>query len=113
MPQFHLAMYYEQESGNVPDDLPQIIAEVEQFNEDLRNRGAWVAAAALTPSPGARVVLSGPDGGETTEGTYLPGPVQSGGFWLIDAASMGDAIVWAERVSRILRLPVEVREVSS
>ncbi|WP_062517418.1 YciI family protein [Demequina gelatinilytica] len=111
MPRYHLAMYYEQESGEFPDDLPQIIAEMERFEEELRERGILVTSAGFSPSTEARVVVSGPDGGETSEGTYLPGPVQSGGFWLIDAPNMGDAIVWAERFSRVLRLPVEVREV--
>ncbi|WP_062300279.1 YciI family protein [Demequina maris] len=109
MPHYHLAMYYDT-AGPVPDDLPQIMAEVETLNEEMRDNGAWVSAGGFAPAPEARVVAADAEGAETTPGTYLDGPEQQGGFWVIDATSMGDAIVWAERASRALRLPVEVRE---
>ncbi|BDZ60473.1 hypothetical protein Lsed01_02199 [Demequina sediminis] len=109
MPLFHLAMYYEQGSGEVPPDLDQIMAEVDALNDDLRDAGAWVTAAGFEPAPQARVVTALPDGAETTDGPYLATAEHQGGFWLIHARSMGDAIIWAERASRALRLPVEVR----
>lgn len=112
MPHFQLAMYYEQASGEVPEDLDQIMAEVDEFNDELRDAGAWVTTAALEPSPRAHVVRADAHGAETDDGPYLPTEEQLGGFWIIDAASMGDAIVWAERASRVLRLPVEVRELA-
>ncbi|WP_062388599.1 YciI family protein [Demequina iriomotensis] len=111
MPQYHLAMYYDQESDAVPDDLPQIMAELEALNAEMRDAGAWVMAAGFDPAPEARVVRADPHGAETTVGAYLPSQEQQGGFWLIEAHSMGDAIVWAERASRVLRLAVEVRAV--
>ncbi|SEJ70828.1 YciI family protein [Demequina mangrovi] len=111
MPQFHLAMYYDQDGREVPDDLPQIMAELEALNAEMRDKGVWVTAAGLEPAPDARVVRADEHGAETTVGPYLDVPEQAGGFWLIEAASMGDAIVWAERASRVLRLAVEVRQV--
>ncbi|WP_062288676.1 YciI family protein [Demequina phytophila] len=110
MPRFHLAMFFDT-TAPPPDDLPQIMAEVETLNEEMRDNGAWVTAAGFGPATEARVVASDDHGAETTVGTYLSGEVQQGGFWLIDAPTMGDAIVWAERASRALRIPVEVREV--
>ncbi|WP_062464419.1 YciI family protein [Demequina soli] len=112
MPHFHLAMYYEQISGEVPDDLPQIMAEVDALNEEMHDAGAWVTGAGFAPAPDARVVVSGPEGGETTVGPFLDTPLHQGGFWIVDAPTMGDAIVWAEKASRALRLPVEVREIN-
>lgn len=109
MPRFHLTMYYPQASGEVPENIDEIMAEVEALNDDLREAGAWVAAAAFEPAPRARVVTSTDEGCDTADGPYLATEEQSGGYWIIETRGMGDAIVWASRASKALRLPVEVR----
>ncbi|WP_296665838.1 YciI family protein [Demequina sp.] len=113
MSHFYLSMYYEQESGHTPGDLPQIMSEIDAFNDELRDDGAWVTAAAFEPAPRAHVVTTDPEGSETTDGPYLRTEEQSGGYWVIEARTMGDAIVWAQKASHILRLPIEVRKLAA
>ncbi len=113
MTRFHLAMYFDQESGVVPTDVRRISAVVGELNNELRDRGAWVMAAGFEPSPRAHVVTADDEGADTADGPYLHTGEQAGGFWIIDAPTMGDAIVWAERASRMLHLPVEVRALAA
>lgn len=110
MGEYLLSMHYGQESSDVPDDLPEIMARVEALNEKLRQDDAWVWAGGLTPAPTAKVVHAR-HSGETlvTDGPFLETREALGGFWVIRASSMEAAVMWAAEASTALGIPVEVR----
>ncbi len=109
MPQFLMTLYFDQQSGEVPADFDAVMARIDAFNDHLRDKGAYVMTFGLEPSPRAQVVRADSHGASTDDGPYLPTKEQAGGFWIIKVDSMGNAVVWAERASRVLGLPVEVR----
>jgi hypothetical protein len=113
MPQYLLNII--QPVGEVPppEDLEPVMRELAALNEEMKAAGAWVFAAALHQPETSTVVRADGDGVLTTDGPYAEGKEFVGGFDLIRAADLDDALGWAGKLARILGgLPVEVRPVA-
>ncbi len=92
------------------DEMQAAFAAVEAFNADLRAKGAWVFACGLMPVDTATVVRAH-EGDEviTTDGPFAESKEHLGGYWVIEAASLDDALAWAAQGSRACKGAVEVR----
>lgn len=92
-----------------PAATQTMYADVEAFNEQVRQAGAWVYANGLMPAETATVVRV--TNGETvlTDGPYLETKEHIGGFWIIDVADLDAALEWAAKGSIACQGPVEVR----
>lgn len=113
MPQYLLNIV--QPVGQVPppEALEPVMRDLAALNEDMRAAGVWVFAAALHQPEASTVVRADGDGVLTTDGPYAEGKEFIGGFDLIQAADLDEALVWAGRLARVLGgLPVEVRPVA-
>lgn len=90
-------------------DMNQVFADVEKFNADLQAKGAWVFAGGLQPVSSAATVDA--TGAETTitDGPYAESKEYLGGFWVVRAADLDEALAWAKGASKACRLAVEVR----
>ncbi len=100
----------ESEFADTPvEEMQQAYQQVDQFNAELRDSGAWVFAGGLHPSSTATVVRS--SGGEvvTTDGPFVEIKEQLGGFWVIEAADLDVALAWAAKGAAACMGPVEVR----
>ena len=76
------------------DDL---VAAVLNYTQELRKAGALVELSRLHPSSkGARVKLQGKDR-TVTDGPFAETKELVGGYWIIQANSMDEAIAWAKR----------------
>ncbi|SRR5208337_72340 len=65
----------------------------------------------FAPPGDARTVRQHPDGSqEVLNGPSRPGPEQAGGYFLIEAGSMDEAVEWAQR-GRFLTGSNEVRQI--
>ena len=83
------------ESGQMPSD--ELIAAMGKYNEELMNAGVLLDLSGLQPtSRSARVKFSG---GKTTviDGPFAETKEVIGGYWLIKANSLQEAIEWARR----------------
>ena len=92
-----------------PEQMEQMYAQVNVFNEELQRNGMWVFAGGLHPPTTATVVRS--TGGDvvTTDGPFSEAKEQLGGFWVIDAPNLDVALAWAAKGSAACGAPVEVR----
>ena len=83
------------EAGVLPDE--KLLAEMGKYNEEMAKAGVMLAGEGLHPSSkGVRIRLSG--GKYTvTDGPFAEAKELVAGFWLIQATSMEEAIVWAKR----------------
>ena len=80
----------ESEAGVMPSE--ELLAAMGQYNEELAKAGALLAGEGLHPSSrGARVRFSG-DERTVVRGPFGPPNELIAGFWLIQAASLDDAI---------------------
>lgn len=110
MSQYLLSVYH---AGSGPElskeEMEQSFADVEALNHQLTDAGAFVFAGGLLAPESATVVrLSGGDL-VVTDGPYTETKEHLGGFWVIEAPDMDEAMTWARRATVACRLPVEVR----
>lgn len=110
MKQYMLAVH-DVEGAVMPegDDLAKLFADVEAVNEQLREAGAWVFGGGLMPPATATVVRA--ENGRTvlTDGPYAETKEHLGGFWVIRAADLDEALRWAGKATVACRAPIEVR----
>ncbi|MEU5951302.1 YciI family protein [Streptomyces sp. NPDC047525] len=109
MNQYLLSIY--QPDGGVPDPefLEPIMRDVEAVNAELREAGAWVFAGGLFPPSTATVVRLKDNEVLTTDGPYVEGKEHLGGFTVIRAADLDEALAWGRKLARAITLPIEVR----
>jgi hypothetical protein len=92
-----------------PEAMQKMYKAVDVFNQEVRAAGAWVFAGGLHPANVATVVRA--QGGKivTTDGPFAETKEQLGGFWVIRAADLDEALEWAGKGSEACGAPVEVR----
>ncbi len=101
--------------GSVDDAAPseeviqQMFADVDKFNQKVRDAGKWVFAGGLEPITTATVVDATGDSPTVTDGPYSEAKEFLGGFWVIEAADLDEALQWAKEGSAACGGAVEVR----
>ena len=104
--------------GNVDDAMPsddviqQMFKDVEAFNDKVRAAGKWVFAGGLEPITTATTVDATGEAPTVTDGPYSEAKEFLGGFWIIEAADLDEALTWAKQGSAACGGPVEVRPFS-
>src|SRR5579864_4880836 len=84
------------EKGAMPS--AELVGEMMKFNKTLEDAGALIALDGLHPtSKGARVTLAGGKP-KVTDGPFAESKEVIGGYWIIRAGSLQEAIDWAKRV---------------
>ncbi len=82
-----------------PEQMAEIMPHWMAFEEEIKASGAYVAGEALESSNHATTVRVG-DGGErmVTDGPYAETKEKLGGFYLIEAGSLDEAVAIAKKV---------------
>jgi hypothetical protein len=91
------------------EETPKLIAAVDAFNEEVRAAGAWVFAGGLEPIESSTVVDATASQPTITDGPFAESKEYLGGFWVIEAANLDEALDWAKRGSAACAGSVEVR----
>jgi hypothetical protein len=110
MKQYLLSVHtVEGEPMPAAEEITAMYGAVDAFNHEVREAGRWVFAGGLHPADTATVVRVRDDEIITTDGPFSETKEHLGGFWVITAADLDDALAWAGRAARACRGPVEVR----
>ncbi len=110
MKQYLLAVHMvEGEPQPSEDEIQQMFKDVDALNAEIRRAGSWVFGGGLHPPAIATVVRVSDGEVVTTDGPFAESKEQLGGFWVIKAADLDEALAWASRATRACRAPVEVR----
>ena len=111
MPQYLVAIYH-------PDDYdPSVeteamIDEIHALNREMMAAGARVFVAGLAPVSSARSLRAQPNGKVlATDGPYTETKEHIGGFWVLEAADLNEALAWGRKAAVACRAPVEVRPI--
>ena len=85
--------------------------DIDALNEEMEAAGARVFAGGLTAARNAKSLRAQPGGGKVlvTDGPYLETKEHIGGFWILEAADLDEALEWGRKAVVACRAPVEVR----
>ena len=113
MPQYLVAIHH-------PDDYdPSVeteatIEEIHALNREMIAAGIRVFVGGLHPVKSAKSLRAQPGGKVLiTDGPYLETKEYIGGFWILEAADMNEALEWGRKAVVACRAPVEVRQFHS
>ncbi|MFB7724583.1 MULTISPECIES: YciI family protein [unclassified Nocardia] len=105
----YLLGIYQPDDTDPPDNLDEIMRDLEALNDEMRDAGAWVFAAGLHAASTATVLRANGSEVLITDGPYAEGKEHIGGFTIIRAADLDEALAWGRRLARVVTLPIEVR----
>jgi hypothetical protein len=110
MPQYLVANY-------LPDDFdPSVVTEamiedIHALNREMIAAGVRKFACGISPAGSAKTLRAQPDGKVlVTDGPYTETKEHMGGFWILEAANLDEAMAWARKGSVACRASAEVRE---
>lgn len=110
MTQYLLSVYMvEGEPEPSAEETQKAYKDVDAFNAEVQNEGAWVFAGGLHPATTATVVREKNGEIVTTDGPFPESKEQIGGFWVIEASDLDAALAWAAKATVACQAPVEVR----
>ena len=84
--------------------------DIDALNEEMVAAGVRIFVGGLGPTSTAKSLRRQPDGKVLiTDGPYTETKEHIGGFWVLEAASLDDALAWGRKAAVACRAPVEVR----
>jgi hypothetical protein len=88
-----------------------MMRDISALNREMEAAGARLFAGGLTAASKARSLRAETDGKVlVTDGPYLETKEHIGGFWILEAADLDEALAWGRKAVVACRAPVEVRE---
>lgn len=110
MTQYMLSVW---QRGEYPEpsseEMQQAYADVDRFNQELQSAGKWVFGGGLHEKSSATVVDATGAEPILTDGPFSEAKEQLGGFWIVEAADLDEALELAKRGSAACKGEVEVR----
>jgi hypothetical protein len=110
MPQYLVASY-------LPDDFDPstvteaMIEEIHALNREMIAAGVRKFACGISPAANAKTVRKKSDGTVlVTDGPYMETKEHIGGFWILEAANMDEALAWTRKGAISCDAVGEVRE---
>ena len=110
----YLCLIYDEEkklAAMPKEDSDAFMGEYFTFTEDIRKSGHYVAGEALHPVETATTVRIRNGRLSTTDGPFAETREQLGGFYLIEATDLNDAIRVASKIPSARIGSIEVRPV--
>ena len=104
---------------HLPDDFDEVAAaednamhrDIDALNDEMKAAGVRVFVGGLAAARTAKSLRVRRDGSmHITDGPYLETKEHVGGFWVLEAAGMEEALVWGRKAAVACRAPVEVRQ---
>ena len=110
MPQYLVAVYH-RDDYDPSVETEAMIENIHALNRELIAAGARKFACGLSPAGKAKSLRAQPDGKVlVTDGPYTETKEHMGGFWILEAADLDEALAWARKGAVACRASGEVRE---
>jgi hypothetical protein len=110
-PQFLVAIHHP-DNYDSSVEIGAISEEIHALNREMIAAGVRIFAGGLSPAGDAKALRPQRDGKVlVTDGPYLETKEHMGGFWILQAADVDEAVAWARKAVVACRAPVEVRAI--
>ena len=109
MKQYMLSVHGTFDDPPPADVMEKMFADVDAVNQEMMAKGVWVFGGGLTDPSGATVVRVERGQPILTDGPFVETKEQLGGFWVIKAKDLDEALDWARKATVACQGPVEVR----
>ena len=110
--QYLLLIYGEEPQESIPPEaVAAMMREYAAFTQEVRDRGAFIAAEALQPVATATTVRIRDGQTITTDGPFAETKEALGGFYLIEARDLDEAIELATKIPAAREGSIEVRPI--
>lgn len=84
--------------------------DIDALNDEMKAAGVRIFVGGLRPASSAKSLRVEPDGKVLiTDGPYLETKEHVGGFWVLKASDLNEALAWGRKAAVACRAPVEVR----
>jgi len=109
MPQYLVAIHHpDGYDGSLEGEA--MMRDIHALNKEMVAAGARLFAGGLSAASSAKSLRAQPDGKvRITDGPYLETKEHIGGFWILNAANLDEALEWGRKAVVACRAPVEVR----
>jgi hypothetical protein len=111
MPQYMLSVHVVEGGGGSPMTREEIELRTKRIGDleaDMRASNTWRFSARLHDPDTATVVRQVNGQRVTTDGPFAESKEHLGGFYVIEAADLDEALDWAERTVDATGMPIEV-----
>jgi len=111
MPQYMLSVHMVEGDARpsmTQDEMELQMKRIGELEADMRARGAWQFSARLHDPDTATVVRKVDGRRVVSDGPFAESKEHLGGFYVIEAADLDEALDWAERTVDATGMPIEV-----
>ena len=93
------------------EDMGKLMADYGTFTEELAQSGSLLGGERLRPTPTATTVRVRNGETSTVDGPFAETKEQLGGFYMIEAKDLDEAIAWAAKIPSAADGSIEVRPI--
>jgi len=110
MTQYLVAIYRPENYAPAVSEDEAMDREIDALNDEMKAAGVRVFVGGLQPESSARSLRLQPAGKVLiTDGPYAETKEHIGGFWVLEAADLDEALAWGRKAAVACRASVEVR----
>jgi hypothetical protein len=111
--QYLLLIYEDEKVGAKMDEKAQmdLIGAYNAYTQELKDAGVLLAGEALQPTTTATTVRVRSGRTTTTDGPFAETKEQLGGFYMIEAKDLDEALKWAAKLPSAKTGSIEVRPI--
>jgi serine/threonine protein kinase len=110
--QYLVAIYLPDDYVNPSLEDEAMARDIDALNDEMVAAGVRVFVGGLSPAGNARSLRAQPNGKVTViDGPYTETREHIGGFWVLRAADLNEALAWGRKAAIACRAPVEVRTI--
>jgi len=82
--------------------------DIDALNDEMVSAGVGIFVGGLSAASSARSLRAQPDGKVLiTDGPYLETKEHIGGFWVLEAANLDEALEWGRKAAVACRAPAD------
>ena len=109
MTQYLVAIYHPDDYDPSTED-EAMSRDIDALNDEMEAARVRIFVGGLSPARSARSLRAQPAGKAlVTDGPYIETKEHIGGFWVLEAADLDEALAWGRKAAVACRAPVEVR----